>query len=133
MNIVILKGRLTADPELKTTQSGVSVCSFTLAVNRRFNKDETDFINCQAWRQSAEFVSKYFRKGQEMLIEGELNIDKWETTDGDKRTAPKVGVNRIYFCGGKSDNNNSAKPEYVQTTHNDYESIVDDDDSLPFM
>ena len=131
MNIVILKGRLAADPELKTTQSGVSVCSFTLAVNRRFNKDETDFISCQAWRQSAEFVSKYFRKGQEILIEGELNIDKWETTDGDKRTAPKVVVDRVEFCGGKSDSD-TAKKTSATAPANDYEAIVDDDD-LPFM
>ena len=132
MNKVILKGRLTADPELKTTQSGVSVCSFALAVNHRFNKNETDFINCQAWRQSAEFISKYFRKGQEMLVEGELNIEKWENAVGQKHSAPRVVVDRVEFCGGKSDSDTSKSSPAKAPAAGDYDSIVDDD-SLPFF
>lgn len=102
MNRVILKGRLTADPELKNTQSGVSVLSFSVAVNRRFSKtNEVDFINCQAWRSTAEFISKYFVKGQEILLCGSLQVRSWEDDNGNKRYATDVVVDEVDFCGSK--------------------------------
>lgn len=131
MNKIILKGRLTANPELKTTTTAISVCDFSVAVNRRFNKEQTDFINCQAWRQTAEFISKYFKKGQEILVVGELHIDKWDK-DGETRYSTRVSVDEVEFCGSKAEN----KP---QQTDNEVASIDDfmpaadeDIDDLPF-
>lgn len=125
MNKVILKGRLTADPELRSTPNDVSVATFTIAINRRFDRDKTDFVNCEAWRQTAEFVSKYFSKGKEILAIGELHIDKSEK-DGQTRYFTKVSVDEVEFCGGKNDNET--------TTNNDNSSVdVDvDDGDLPF-
>lgn len=125
MNKVILKGRLTADPELRSTPNNVSVATFTIATNRRFDREKTDFVNCEAWKQTAEFVSKYFSKGKEILVVGELHIDKSEK-DGQTRYFTKVSVDEVEFCGGKNDNET--------TTNNDNSSVdVDvDDGDLPF-
>ena len=103
MNKVILKGRLTATPELKRTATDIYVTDFSIAVNRRFNKEQTDFINCQAWRQTAEFITRYFTKGQEILVVGELHIDKWDK-DGETRYSTRVSVDEVEFCGSKSEN-----------------------------
>ena len=103
MNKVILKGRLTATPELKRTASDIFVTDFSIAANRRFNKEQTDFINCQAWRQTAEFISKYFTKGQEILVVGELHIEKYEK-DGETKYITRVVVEEVEFCGSKADN-----------------------------
>ena len=127
MNKVILKGRLTANPELKTTITDITVCDFSVAVNRRFNKEQTDFINCQAWRQTAEFISKYFEKGQEILIVGELHIDKWDK-DGETRYLTKVVVDEVEFCGSK----NETKTDNEQPKENSPFQMLDDDDDLPF-
>ena len=124
MNKITLKGRLTSKPELKQTTTGIAVSDFTVAVNRRFNKEQTDFINCQAWRTTAEFITKYFDKGQEILVVGELHIEKWEK-DGETRTASRVVVDEVEFCGNKKDNAKS-------TTDDDgFEEIADDGD-YPF-
>lgn len=125
MNKVILKGRLTANPELKTTTSGIYVTDFSIAVNRRFNKEQTDFINCQAWRQTAEFISKYFTKGQEILIIGELHIEKWEK-DGETRSAPRIVVDEAEFCGSKAENKATTE------TANETIVLIPDDEPLPF-
>lgn len=126
MNKVILKGRLTATPELKTTISDIYVTDFSVAVNRRFNKEQTDFINCQAWRQTAEFISKYFEKGQEILVIGELHIDKWDK-DGETRYSTRVSVDEVEFCGSKADK---------QTASQNIEDLVElpdsETDDLPF-
>ena len=101
-NKVILVGNITADPELKQTQSGTSVCSFTIAVNRRFNKDgnnECDFINIVAWRQQAEFVSRYFKKGKPILVCGQLQTRSWTDKDGSKRYATEVIADEVSFVG----------------------------------
>lgn len=106
LNKSILGGRLTADPELKQTTSGVSVCSFTVAVNRRYAKDgqqEADFINCQAWRQTAEFISKYFKKGSSICIVGAIQTRSWEDQNGQKRYATEVVADEAYFVDGKND------------------------------
>ena len=131
MNKVILKGRLTANPELKTTTTDITVCDFSVAVNRRFNKEQTDFINCQAWRQTAEFINKYFTKGQEILVIGELHIEKWDK-DGETRYATRVVVDEVEFCGNK-ENNKSQKD--IDTNTEDFANftpVEDSTDDLPF-
>lgn len=103
LNNVCLLGRLTAAPELKTTQSGVSVTTFTLAVQRNFKAPdgsyETDFIHCAAWRNTAEFVCKYFTKGQLMAAEGSLQTRSYTDKQGNKRTAAEVMIENVSFCG----------------------------------
>lgn len=127
MNKVILKGRLTASPELKTTTSEIYVTDFSLAVNRRFNKEQTDFINCQAWRNTAEFITKYFTKGQEILVIGELHIDKYEK-DGETKSVTRVVVDEVEFCGSKSENKNAP---HSNNKEEEFEELADGDE-LPF-
>ena len=127
MNKVILKGRLTAKPELKTTTTDIFVTDFSVAVNRRFNKEQTDFINCQAWRSTAEFICKYFEKGQEIAVIGELHNDKWEK-DGETRYTSRVSVDEVYFCGSKADN----KAETVSIDNLEFTEVSPQEDDLPF-
>lgn len=103
MNKIILKGRLTSTPELKRTPNDIPVTKFTVAVNRRFDREKTDFINCEAWRNTAEFISKFFSKGKEILVIGELHIDKREK-DGENIYYTMVVVDEAEFCGNKGDN-----------------------------
>ena len=103
-NLVVLSGRLTADPELKTTPSGVSVCSFTIAVERRYKQGEerqADFVNIVAWRQTAEFVSKYFSKGSMIGIEGSIKKRKYQDKSGTTRTVFEVVANNVQFMESK--------------------------------
>ena len=108
MNKVILLGRLTADPELRQTPSNVPVASFTVAVNRPFNKNaaerQADFIDCVAWRNSAEFVSKYFAKGKPILVEGRLQVRSYEDKQGVKRRAYEVVCDNVNFVEGAAKN-----------------------------
>ena len=131
MNKVIIKGRLTATPELKTTPSDIYVTDFSVAVNRRFNKEQTDFINCQAWRQTAEFISKYFTKGQEILVIGELHIDKWDK-DGETRYATRVSVDDVEFCGSKAENKASVNMNDINYESPEGFEPTDMSDDLPF-
>lgn len=112
LNSVIIMGRLTADPELRTTASGLSVTSFTVAVDRRFTKQgedkQTDFINCVAWRQQADFVTRFFRKGQMIAVQGSLQVRNYEDKNGNKRTAYDVVADNISFCGSKNEGANSS-------------------------
>lgn len=105
LNRVILMGRLTRDPELRRTSSGTAVASFTLAVDRDFSRDsgerEVDFIDCVAWRGSAEFVCKHFTKGQMAAVSGRLQIRNWTDQDGAKRRNAEVKTDEIYFAGSK--------------------------------
>lgn len=106
MNIVILKGRLTRDPETKQTTSGISMCRFSIAVDGFKDKNgekQCDFIECTAWRNTADFIGRYFAKGQEILIEGNLKNNNYEK-DGVKHYSYTVNVGKVYFCGSKSDN-----------------------------
>ena len=108
LNHITIMGRLTRDPEMRTTQSGVAVASFTLAVDRDFGgKDggekQTDFIDCTAWRHTAEFVSKYFSKGRMAVVSGRLQIDNYTDNDGNKRRSAKVIADNIYFGDSKKD------------------------------
>lgn len=103
MNKAILMGRLTSDPEMRQTQSGVSCARFTIAINRRFQKDETDFINCVAWRQTADFICKYFAKGNMIAVVGSIQTRSWEGQDGKKNYATEVVADEAYFTGSKAE------------------------------
>lgn len=139
LNVAVLMGRLTADPELKTTQSGTSVTSFTVAVERNYapkgQERETDFINVTAWRQTAEFVCKYFGKGQMIAVEGSIQTRKYQDKNGNNRVAVEVVANQVSFCGSKSEGNASRPPATQDSldvdTDGDFEDLPDDDD-LPF-
>lgn len=121
-NKVILMGRLTADPELKQTPSGVTVTSFSLAVDRKVKDSPCDFITVVAWRQTAEFICKYFKKGQAILICGELQTRSWTDTSGQKRTATEVVASEATFCESKkeSEGSNSA-PQYKNGSQGKFE------------
>ena len=134
MNKVILCGRLTADPELKQTQGGVASCRFTVAINRKFaNKDtgekEADFINCMAWRNTAEFVSKYFAKGKMIIVEGELRNNNYQDKNHSDVThyTTDVLVDNVEFAGDGKTNNNAAPA----SNNNQVETAPDTGD-VPF-
>jgi single-strand DNA-binding protein len=106
LNRIILMGRLTADPELKQTPNGISVTTFTVAVDRNYQakgaaERQTDFINCVAWRQTAEFISRYFAKGRMIAVEGSLQSRRYEDKSGQKRTAYEVVIDQAYFADSK--------------------------------
>jgi len=107
MNNIIIKGRLTREVELKTTTSGKEVANFSVAVNRRFNKEETDFFNVQAWGKTGVFCSTYFKKGQEVLVQGEMQCRKYQDKDGNNRSSWDLTAENVEFCGSKSDNGGS--------------------------
>ena len=109
LNHIVIMGRLTRDPELRRTGSGVAVASFSLAVDRDFapkdgGERETDFIDCVAWRQTGEFVSKYFTKGRMAVVSGRLQIRSWTDKDGNKRRSAEVVADNVYFGDSKRDN-----------------------------
>ena len=135
-NLVVLTGRLTADPELKTTQSGISVTSFSIAVDRRYRSGEerqTDFINIVAWRQTAEFVTKYFKKGSLIGIEGSIQTRKYQDKDGNNRTVFEVVANNVQFVESKRDSAPSSEPaSFSNAGVDDFAEIGDVDDDLPF-
>ena len=106
MNKVILMGRLTRDPELRQTANGISVCGFSVAVNRRFVKDgqqNADFINCTAWRQQAEFICKYFHQGSMIALVGSLQSRSWENQEGKRQYSTDVIVDEVYFTGSRQE------------------------------
>lgn len=110
LNCITIVGRLTRDPELRRTGNGIAVASFTVAVDRDFAQDgkkETDFIDCVAWRQTGEFVSKYFRKGSMIVVKGRLQIRNWNDKDGNKRKTAEVVADNCYFGSTKSDSDSS--------------------------
>ena len=148
MNSICLMGRLTGDPELKTTQSGVSVTSFSVAVDRAFrSKDQerqTDFINCVAWRGTAEFITRYFRKGQRIALHGSLQTRNYTANDGSKRTVYEVVVDNAFFCESKGGQTvgapsydsqipqvSEARPAFSTANTGDFEEILSDEE-LPF-
>ena len=154
LNKVVLMGRLTSAPELKTTGSGISVCSFTVAVDRNYAKQgaerQTDFINVVAWRQTAEFLCRYFAKGQLIALDGSLQSRTYQDRDGNNRSVTEVIADNVYFTGDRrektsskndSDYSASAQQEqqvqqnaantYASDTAEDFEELLDDGD-LPF-
>ena len=153
LNHITIMGRLTRDPELRRTGSGIAVASFSLAVDRDFGKTEngereTDFIDCVAWRQTGEFVSKYFTKGSLAVVSGRLQIRSWNDKDGNKRRTAEVVVDNIYFGGSKRDNEGGnayggnsygapAAPSFggysaPAAPASDFAMLDDDDAQLPF-
>jgi single-strand DNA-binding protein len=136
MNVVVLSGRLTANPELKTTQSGVSVCSFSIAVERKYNQGAekpVDFINIVTWKQTAEFVSKYFTIGQMIGLEGYIQTRKYTDKDGHSRTAFEVVANNVHFMGNKKaeSNDDSAQQGFSNANASDFMNVEYDGD-IPF-
>lgn len=145
LNKVILGGRLTAKPELKTTTSGLNVCEFNIAVNRKVAKDkpqETDFIKCQAWRERAEFISKYFDKGSSICVGGSIQTRSWDDQNGQKRFATEVVVDEAMFVDSRSTVENAPQSH---GTYNPYANLtppsqinmadistVETDEDLPF-
>ena len=115
LNRIVLMGRLTRDPELRKTQSGTPVCSFSLAVDRDYKRDgekETDFIDIVAWRSTADFVSKYFTKGRMAVVEGRLQIRDWTDKEGGKRRSAEVIADNVYFGDSKPKDSGSDVPAY---------------------
>ena len=144
LNKVVLCGRLTADVELKQTQNGIAVATFTLAVNRRAvqgKPQETDFISCQAWRGTAEFISKYFNKGSSICVTGSIQTRSWNDNNGNKRYATEVVVDEAMFVDSRSDPTNSTQSTetYNPYTNPSLPSKIDmkdiraeTDEDLPF-
>lgn len=144
LNHIVIMGRLVRDPELRRTGSGIAVASFTLAVDRDFGPNdggekETDFIDCVAWRNTGEFVSKYFTKGRMAVVSGRLQIRKWKNKEGENRYSTEVVADNVYFGDSKKDGaadttatpaNNYVPP--VQPDSGDFALLDDDDAQLPF-
>lgn len=114
MNNIVIKGRLIDDPEIRMTSNGVTVANFTVAVDRTFNRDETDFFRCTAWRATGEFVNQYFRKGQEIAVVGEMQCYVWEDEGGKKHSSWSVQVANAEFCGSKPDSAGTPKKRYMK-------------------
>lgn len=132
LNSIIISGRLTKTPELRSTKDGAAVTSFTVAVDCDYTgggDKQTDFIDCVAWRQTAEFISRYFGKGQFITVQGSLQSRKYTDRDGNKRTAWEIVVNHAYFCGSKpghdADTGADDKNEDLQSPYFDGQSGAD--------
>lgn len=135
LNHITIMGRLVKDPEIRTTQSGVSVCGFTVAVDRDFSgKGEeklTDFFDCTAWRGTADFVGKYFGKGRMIVVDGALQNDKWTDKDGNNRVSAKIVANNVYF--GDSKRNDSDTQNNAGELKQQFTEIANDvEGDLPF-
>lgn len=140
LNRIVIMGRMARDPDLRSTQSGVSVASFTLAVDRDFRdkqsgEKQTDWIDVVAWRGTAEFVSRYLEKGRMVVVEGRLQIRDWNDRDGNKRRSAEVVAENIYFGDSKRDRDASndyhpATPTNVPA--DDFTDLTEADDELPF-
>lgn len=138
-NRVILGGRLTSQPELKTTQSGTNVTTFTIAVNRKKGKDgdqQSDFINCVAFKERAELICRYFSKGSSICVVGEIQTRKWQDNNGNNRYATEVIVNEVCFVDSKSDNHSASTSTYMPDVYKNEPkpsfADMDDDSDIPF-
>ena len=148
LNKIFIMGRLTRDPELRRTQSGIAVTSFSLAVDRDYKTQagerETDFIDVVAWRSTAEFVSKYFTKGRMAVVEGRLQIRDWTDKDGNKRRSAEVVADSVYFGDSKRDSTGAPPPASYDRfgsgrdsapsggRSDDYQEMTEEDGELPF-
>lgn len=133
MNSIVIKGRLSKDVELRSTQTGKEVASFSVAVNRRFDKENTaDFFDIVAWGKTGVFVNTYFKKGQEILIQGTMQCRKWQDKEGNNRYSWELIADNVEFCGSKGDG--QAKTEHVPSTPagNIDGFIPVNEDDLPF-
>lgn len=138
LNHITIHGRLVRDPDLRTTQSGVSVCNFTVAVERSYTTGEdrqSDFFDVIAWRGLADLISKYFTKGKEIVVYGEMQSRKWTDKDGNNRTSWEVIASGVDFCGNKNITNNAEQNTSTDTkpSENYVPDVPDSDDDLPFM
>ncbi len=145
LNTAIIMGRLTADPELRTTNTGLSVTSFTVAVDRAYAKQgeqrQTDFINCVAWRSTAEFICRYFQKGSMIAVQGSIQVRSYEDRNGNRRTATEIIVDSASFCGSKAETgtqgSRNAAPQpapaaFQNGSAEDFSTELPLDDELPF-
>lgn len=135
MNITVLKGRLTRDVDIRYTQTNnTKIANISIAVQRKFKNQageyESDFFNCTAFGNQADFLEKYFKKGQEILLSGRLQTRNWETDTGEKRYATEIIIENIEFCGSKKENNN--EPENVNQAELDVNVVDNILDDLPF-
>ncbi len=148
LNCAVIMGRLTADPELRTTNTGLSVTSFTVAVDRSYvragEERQADFINVVAWRGTADFVTRYFRKGSMIAIQGSIQTRNYEDKQGNKRTAFEIVADNVSFCGSKNEsgaqnavpsvtatNPSSSAPSFSTADSGDFE-MIEGDEELPF-
>lgn len=135
LNHIDIQGRIVRDPELRRTGSGVAVTSFTVAVDRDFTgsdgNKETDFIDCVAWRQTGEFVSKYFPKGSMIVVSGRLQIRGWTDKDGNKRRAAEIVADNVYFGGKKEDSGGNTYSTPAEPAQ-EFTPLEGDDAQLPF-
>lgn len=144
LNTAIIMGRLTADPELRTTQTGLSVTSFTVAVDRNYksgDERQTDFINVVAWRGTADFVSRYFKKGQMIAVQGSIQTRNYEDKNGNKRTAVEIVADNVSFCGSKNESGNTYGAQrmdsapavsYQSADAGSFSVLPDDNQGFPF-
>lgn len=143
LNKIFLQGRLCADPSLRRTQSGTAVAAFTMAVDRDFKDKQTgertaDFIDCVAWRNTAEFVSRYFAKGRMAVVEGRLQLRDWTDKDGGKRRSAEVVADHVYFGDGKREGGSYSAPEVPSaygaplSDAGQFTELSDNDGEIPF-
>lgn len=138
LNRIIIMGRLTSSPKSRRTGSGIAVTEFTLAVDRDYAEKgaerETDFIDCVAWRGTAEFVDKYFGRGQMAVVSGRLQIRDWEDKDGNKRRSAEIVADNVYFGESKRDAGANGAPSYgiKPAPTSDFAVLEDEDEGLPF-
>ena len=139
LNYFVCMGRLTAKPELKTTQSGTSVTSFTIAVDRDYKSQSgekvTDFLNCVAWKQTAEHIAKWFDKGSMICVEGSVNVRQYKDKDGNNRYVTEIVVSRAHFTGEKRDNSINPDTKTSDLVNNNSMPAMEElspDDDLPF-
>lgn len=138
LNCAVIMGRLTADPELRTTNNGISVCTISVAVDRNYQREgqerQTDFLTVVAWRQTAEFIAKHFRKGKMIAVQGSIQTRKYEDRNGNKRTAVEIVADNVSFCGSK-EQGETPKTSYSAPQTNlgvQYDDGEDSMDGLPF-
>lgn len=140
MNVAVISGRIATDVELKSTPTGVSVCSFNVAVKRDYKNSngeyDADFITCVAWRNQAEFISKYFVKGQQIEIKGRTEVRTWDDAEGNRRTKSEIIVEGVGFLGKKENSPTITPPTVLSApevkTDGLDDLVVDNDDDLPF-
>ncbi len=136
LNHIVIMGRLTREPELRTTQSGVNVASFTVAVDRDFggrdgNERQTDFFDCSAWRSTGEFVSKYFHKGSMIVVSGRMQSRKWQDREGNNRINWEIQADNVYFGENKRDSENSSYSQNSYSNQNSYSGYHSNSQSSP--
>lgn len=135
LNTITIMGRLTRDPDVRRTPNSVSVTSFTLAVDRDFQGDgekRTDFIDCVAWRGTADFVGKYFTKGRMAVVSGRLQIREWTDKEGSKRRSAEVVAENVYFGDSKKDNTDFSQASYEAPMQANFADLDSEDSNLPF-